>query len=126
MGCNSKERKLALESRRHSRCHHRRRFSIVLGQSEVYSVSPAGDIARRNILTHVNGWTSAGASPFSDMLASAGRLYVVGPNSTVIARDKDSGAVLWRSREPDAGDLRLSMVRGMLFVQLVSLHNERS
>ncbi len=89
----------------------------VLDQRDVYSVSPAGHIVRRNILARTNVWVSAGATPFSDMIASEDRLYVIGQNSTVVARDEKSGALLWSRRVADAGNLQLSMIRGMLFVQ---------
>lgn len=91
--------------------------SPVLEQNDIYAVSADGHLVRRDVLTGQNRWRSAGATPFSDVVASQDRLYAIETDATVVARDKKSGALLWSRRVSDAGNLRLTMIRGMLFVQ---------
>ncbi|HEV3153220.1 MAG TPA: PQQ-binding-like beta-propeller repeat protein [Candidatus Baltobacteraceae bacterium] len=89
----------------------------LLDQSDVYAVSAGAQIVRHDVRTKRNDWKASGATPFSHVVASTDRVYVIGPNATVVARNKKSGAFLWTRRVSSSGNLRLSLIRGMLFVE---------
>src|SRR5581483_4727116 len=92
-----------------------------LDQNDIYFVSTEGRIVKRDVVAHANRWTFGGAAPFSDVIVSNNRVYVTGPNSTIVARDKNSGKLIWSRDIPGDGNVRLSMIRGMLFARSESV-----
>jgi outer membrane protein assembly factor BamB len=88
----------------------------VLDENDIYVVSVGGQVIRCDVITKRDVWHAAGAMPFSDLIATRDRLYVLGSKAAVVARDKRVGTLLWSKRVSDAGNPQLSMIRSMLFV----------